>query len=110
MNPNVERTMQAMKAWVAQDLDEYRTLYHPDAVLHGFAPVVLDSIADGDRVAMRFLVTGTHQGEFQGIPATGRSMAVQGMTILHFRDGKIAERWNQFDQMGLMQQLGVMGG
>lgn len=132
MNPNVERTLQAMEAWVAQDLDTYRTIYHPDAVLHGFAPhpigvdsamhgyrhffagfpdigfEILDTVADGDRVAMRFRVTGTHRGEFQGIPPTGRTMKTQGMTILHFRDGKIAERWNQFDQMGLLQQLGVL--
>ncbi len=133
MTANVERTLQAMEAWGRQDLDEYRTIYHPDAVLHGFAPhpigvdaaiegyrhffagfpdirfEILDTVADGEKVAMRFRVTGTHNGEFQGIPATGRKMDVQGMTILHFGDGKIVERWNQFDQMGLMQQLGVMG-
>lgn len=132
MTSNVERTMQAMEAWGRQDLDEYRTIYHPDAVLHGFAPhpidvesamagyrhffagfpdirfEILDTVVDGDRVAMRFRVTGTHTGEFQGIPATGRGMDVQGMTIMDFRDGKIAERWNQFDQMSLLQQLGVI--
>ena len=132
MNGNVERILEAMAAWVAQDLDEYRTIYQPDAVLHGFAPVpidvdsamegyrhfftgfpdidfqILDTVVDGERVAMRFRVTGTHTGDFQGIPATGRKMAVQGMTIMRFRDGKIAERWNQFDQMGLMQQLGMI--
>jgi len=132
MNRNVERIRQAMEAWVGQDLDTYRTIYHPDAVLHGFAPhpidvegvlagyraffagfpdidfEVLDTIVDGEKIAMRFRVTGTHTGEFQGIPATGRGMNVQGMTIMDFRDGKIAERWNQFDQMSLLQQLGVI--
>lgn len=132
MAGNVERTLQAMEAWGRQDLDEYRTIYHPDAALHGFAPhpidvdaamegyrhffsgfpdirfEILDTVADGDQVAMRFRVTGTHTGEFQGIPASGRGMNVQGMTILHFRNGHIAERWNQFDQMGLMQQLGII--
>ncbi len=132
MTANVERTLQAMEAWGRQDLEEYRTIYHPDAVLHGFAPhpidvesavagyraffagfpdihfEILDTIADGEKVAMRFQVTGTHKGEFQGIPATGRAMNVQGMTILHFGGGKLVERWNQFDQMSLMQQLGVI--
>ena len=132
MAGNVERTLQAMEAWGRQDMETYRTIYHPDAVLHGLAPVpidvesavagyraffagfpdlrfeALDTVADGEKVAVHFQITGTHTGEFQGIPATGRSMQVQGMTILQFRDGKVTERWNQLDQMSLLQQLGVI--
>ena len=134
MTSNVERIQQAMKAWGRQDMETYRTLYHQDAVLHGLAPQpinvesavasyraffagfpdlrfeTLDTVADGEKVAVHFQITGTHTGEFQGIPATGRRMNVQGITILRFRDGKVSERWNQLDQMGLFQQLGVMGG
>ncbi|MCC9075549.1 ester cyclase [Litorilinea aerophila] len=134
MNAHVARTMQALKAWSAQDLESYRTLYHPDAVLYGFAPQpidvesamqfyraffaafpdvhfeTLDTVAEGDRIAMRYRVTGTHAGEFQGIPATGRAIDVQGITILHFRNGKVAERWQQLDLMSLLQQLGVVPG
>lgn len=134
MTSNVERIQQAMEAWGRQDLETYRTLYHPDAVLHGLAPQpinvegavagyraffagfpdlrfqTLDTVADGEKVAVRFQITGTHTGEFQGIPATGRRMNVYGITILRFRDGKVSERWNQLDQMSLLQQLGVMGG
>ena len=134
MTSNVERIQQAMEAWGRQDLETYRTLYHQDAVLNGLAPQPINvegalagyraffagfpdlrfetlvTVADGEKVAVHFQITGTHTGEFQGIPATGRRMNVQGITILRFRDGKVSERWNQLDQMGLLQQLGVMGG
>ncbi len=69
---------------------------------------VLDQIADGDKVVTRTVSTGTHTGEFQGIPATGRPVRVEGITIERFANGRIIERWDQFDQLGMMQQLGVI--
>jgi steroid delta-isomerase-like uncharacterized protein len=67
-----------------------------------------DLFADGDRVAARFAFRGTHQGDFQGIPPTGRAVTMDGMGIWQIADGKIAEHWVQFDALGLMQQIGAI--
>ncbi|MBK6326408.1 MAG: ester cyclase [Chloroflexi bacterium] len=67
-----------------------------------------DVIAEGDKVVVRFTVTGTHQGAFAGIPATGRQVAMQGIIIHRLQDGKIIEDWVVRDTLGLMQQLGVI--
>jgi predicted ester cyclase len=45
---------------------------------------------------------------FQGIPPTGRRVEVQAISILHFSEGRVVERWNQLDQLGMLQQLGVL--
>jgi hypothetical protein len=68
-----------------------------------------DILPSGDKVVARFRVTGTHQGEFMGIPATGRPVAVQGIDIIRFGDDGLAhEHWGVFDIMSMMQQLGVV--
>ncbi len=67
-----------------------------------------DLIAEGDKVAWRWTFRGTHIGPFMGIPATGKTITLTGITIDRFADGMIVERWNQADFMGLMQQLGMM--
>ena len=56
----------------------------------------------------RYVATGTHQGELAGIPATGKRVEVLGMGIDYFSGDKIAESWEFYDIMGLMQQLGVI--
>jgi len=68
----------------------------------------VDAIAEGDRVVARYTVTGTHQGEFMGVPATGKKVSFSWITIYRIADGKIAEEWLLFDQLGLLQQLGVV--
>jgi steroid delta-isomerase-like uncharacterized protein len=75
----------------------------PDARL-----TVEDMIAEGDRVASRLSYRGTHTGEFQGIPATGKQFMTTGIQIIRIADGKIAEAWSQPDTLGLLQQLGVV--
>lgn len=67
-----------------------------------------DTLTDGDRVASRGEWTGTHQGEFMGVPATGRTVTVSFIDIWRVEDGKFAENWVQMDILGLMQQLGVV--
>ncbi|HZY57242.1 MAG TPA: ester cyclase [Rubrobacteraceae bacterium] len=67
-----------------------------------------DMIAEGDKVAYRWTYRGTHQGELMGIAPTGREVTITGITISRFADGKIVEEWNNFDQLGTMQQLGVI--
>ena len=69
----------------------------------------LEVIADGDRVAARFRNTGTHEGEFMGIPATGRAFKLEGSDFCHFDDdGKIVAHWAYADNLEFMQQLGVI--
>ena len=71
---------------------------------------VEEMFVDGDRLVERWTGRGTHLGEFQGIAATGRSVAVPGVVFYRIVDGKIAEFRGQFDRMSLMQQLGVNPG
>ena len=67
-------------------------------------------IAEGDRVVGRFVAQGTHQGEFMGVPATGKQITVSGINIMRIADGMIAEHWVNLDAMGLMQQIGAIPG
>ena len=68
---------------------------------------VQEVIAEGDRMAVRWLTTSIHTGEFMGIPATGKKIAVTGMEFWHMRDGKIAEKLINMDLLGLMTQIGA---
>jgi len=68
-----------------------------------------DIIASGDKVVGRFRATGTNDGEFMGMPATGKRVEVEGIDIIRFADDGLAiEHWGVFDAFGLMQQLGVV--
>ena len=67
-----------------------------------------DTVSEGDKVAARWVGRMTHQGDHLGFAATGRQAEITGMSIVRIRDGKIVEGWNNFDMMGLMQQLGVI--
>ena len=64
-------------------------------------------IAEGDKVAVCFTATGTHDGAFQGVPATGKRYEVSSMTVWRFVDGKIAEEWVFFNELDLYRQLGL---
>ena len=78
------------------------------AAFPNMSVTVDDIIADGDRVVARWTGTGTHNGEFMGIPATGNNVTVTGIGIDRIDGGKIVEHWEQFDAMGMMQQLGAI--
>ena len=67
-----------------------------------------DMIADGDKVAVRAVIRGTHKGEFMGVPATGKQFEVSGIDIIRFEGGKAVEHWGVTDTMSLMQQLGAV--
>jgi predicted ester cyclase len=67
--------------------------------------VVELAAADGDRVAVRFRLHGTHTGEFLGIAPTGRPIVVSATAILRIVDGQVAELWGEFDRLGLLGQL-----
>jgi|SRR3990172_9366118 len=67
-----------------------------------------DQIAEGDKVVTRLTLHAVHTGEFQGMPATGKQIAVQQMAIHCIRDSKIAEVWISSDDIGMIKQLGLM--
>lgn len=68
-----------------------------------------DVLPSGDKVVARVMVTGTHQGEFMGMPATGKSVDVQLIDIIRFGDDGLArEHWGVIDALAMMQQLGAM--
>ena len=69
---------------------------------------VEDQLADGERVASRIVVSGTHQHEMMGIPATGRSIAIGAINFVYLEDGQIAEHWVNSDALGMLGQLGVL--
>ena len=69
---------------------------------------VQDQVAEGDKVATRWTASGTHEGELAGIPATGNWVEITGMEISRISGGKIAEIWDNYDVMGMMQQIGAI--
>ena len=88
----------ALREWVGAMASAF-----PDRQL-----TVDDVVAEGDRVVARTTVIGTHQGEMQGIPATGKAISQPSITIFRLAKGKIAESWLATDNLSLMQQLGVI--
>ena len=64
-------------------------------------------VAEGDMLFAMGTMTGTHQGEFMGIPATGKAISVLFMDLFRVRDGKFVEHWALFDTAAMMEQLGV---
>ena len=80
----------------------YKTAF-PD--LHA---TVEDAIAEGDKVVTRWTIRGTHRGEVEEFgPPTGRRVEFEGITIHRIEDGKIVEEWERYDNLGVMQQLGL---
>lgn len=69
-----------------------------------------DVIAEGDKVVSRNTVTGTHQGEYMGIPATGKVITWNEMFIVRVTDGRVAESWGVVDVASQMRQLGLLPG
>ena len=80
---------------------EYRAAF-PDLRV-----TVEDLVTEGDKVAHRFTLRGTHAGPFLGIPATGRAVAATGIAIDRLAGGKVAESWVSLDALGLLRQLGA---
>src|SRR5919112_4427649 len=66
-----------------------------------------DSVTEGDKVAFRWIMSGTHQGELMGIAPTGERIVVMGMDIVRTVDGEILDYWGEFDVIGLLRQLGI---
>jgi len=73
-----------------------------------FKATIEDILAEGDKVVIRMTWSGTHKGEFMGIPATGKSISIGVIDIIRIAGGKLVEHWGQMDSMGLMQQIGAI--
>ena len=74
-----------------------------------FHSTIEDMVAEGDKVVTRWTIRGTHQGEFRGIAPTGKQITVTGIGIFRFSpEGKVVESWDNFDQLGMMRQLGAL--
>ncbi len=74
-----------------------------------FRATVEELLEDGQKVIARARFSGTHEGDFMGIPATGRSFDIAVIDILEFRDGKVIAHWGVMDMAGMMEQLGIGG-
>jgi steroid delta-isomerase-like uncharacterized protein len=98
---NASRTIQGLQAY-KQFLSKFFTAF-PDAHF-----TIEDLIAEGDTVAVRRTFRGTHTSRLMGIPATGRQVTISDMAILRVAGGKFVEAWNNADDLGLLQQLGVI--
>ncbi len=131
---NVEATRRYIReAWNKGKLEIIDEIFHPECASPAFPNMpagpesvkfaiqmyragfpdlrvfIADTIAEESMVVVRFVLTGTHLGDFMGIPATGRDIEVDGCPILDFADGQIVEYWYEADQLGLLGQLGVGG-
>jgi steroid delta-isomerase-like uncharacterized protein len=99
--PGLERSKEGVK----QLFRMYRAAF-PDLRMEA-----QDVLVSGDKVVARVRGTGTHQGEFMGMPATGKSIDVQMIDIIRFGDDGLAhEHWGVFDALAMMQQLGAIPG
>ena len=130
---NKELTLKMMEAWGKGDFETYKALLAPDFRFHypsnnpnpmsvedliDFAKMYRKAIADiswsleeiiaaEDKIVMRFIERGTHVGEFMGVPATDNKYETSGILISRIENGKVAEQREDFDMLGLMQQLGM---
>ena len=95
-NASLEKDQAALKGWHAA---------FPDVVI---VPEKL--IAEDDLVTIFWIASGTNTGTGNGLPATGKRAELAGITIWRIVDGKIKEEWSAFDQLSMMQQLGLLPG
>ena len=87
----------------------YPSALSADAIRAGFPDVritVEDQIAEGNKVVTRWTMKGTHKGEYEGVAPTEKQVTMTGIFIHQVEDGKLVDRWNQGDQLGLLQQIG----
>lgn len=90
-----------------EELKQYLATYL--AAFPDTSVTVEDVIAEGDKVVSRYKVRGTHQGTTDEYgPPTGKQVVIDGITVYHFKGGKLAEMWDRYDNLAVMQQLGLM--
>ena len=113
---------EAEQELVAEDLIDHNAVPHLPPGLEGHhqflvmaqkaipeLDVTIDALfVEGNKVAYHWTAQGTHQGEYLGIPPTGKTLTLTGSDIVRIENGKIVESWHFEDNLGLMQQLGVV--
>lgn len=130
---NEELIRNFFEEWNKRDMDKINEMYAPDAKYHhpslGASSVsfeeafegikmfwqafpdltvdIEDLIVKGNKVVVRFIGRGTHQGDLEGIPATGNKTEAGAIEIFDVENGKIIEAWEISDRLGLMMQLGM---
>jgi predicted ester cyclase len=121
--------MRAVDAWNAGDVDTYMQLYSDDIELHagtydfpdraavegmykgfhaavpGVQLEVHEAFGDGEKLVCRYTVRGTQTGDLMGIPPTGIEIAITGITIMHFEDERVVERWDSDDSAEVFSRL-----
>jgi len=89
-------------------IEEYKQVYSSFlSAFHDTHVTFEDLIAESDKVMSRITIRGTHKGELEGIPPTGKTFTSSFFTVFRLVDGKIVEEWEVFDELGMMMQLGM---
>ena len=102
-----DRSPAALDRYIAEDeLKQHIAMY--DSVLPGYYLDPEDIIGEGDKVMVRAMVRGVHNGPFMGTPPTGKTVAFPLMIIYRLEAGKIAQHWMLVDMLSFMQQIGAM--
>jgi predicted ester cyclase len=89
-----------------EGVKEVVSMFH--SAMPGLRVVVEDMIAEGDKVATRYALEGTHRGELFGAAPTGKQLSIKSITVERVSEGKIVEHWRNTDEVGMMRQLGVI--
>jgi len=130
---NIEALRQAALRFKARDLEGHLKVYHPSVIHHGFSSRIRpgvaglrdhyanllkgfpdmrvdidDFIAEGEKVVQRFIFSGTHKGEFLGVPASGKSARAAGVHIHLFQAGQAIEVWQVLDTFAFLSAIGVV--
>ena len=135
-NTNLEKNKDLIKVynedfWNKQNIDAFEKYYSADFIIHfadgdlnveqykglcqayfaAFPDIHVTTdllVAEGDKVTKVWTVNATSKGDFMGIPATGKPMIIKGIEVFRIAEGKIAELWASMDNLGMLQQLGVI--
>jgi predicted ester cyclase len=136
MSSHAAQVEAARQCWSRGDLAGYLALYDDRIRLHGYSPepmgkaqvtafyeqvmaslgeaggppslVFHEVLSEGDLYCCRFTMSGVHRGPFMGVPATGRSYSIGGITVMRFAGGRVIERWSNADMLGLLIQIGAV--
>lgn len=96
--PEMVKSSEALKQYVSTYLNAFPDLHF----------TIDDLVAEGDKVVWRFTSKGTHQGNFMGLPPTGKTSIVTGMVLFRLENSRIVEAYVNIDTLGLLQQLGII--
>ena len=131
-NENVAAIESAVAQMNAGNVDGYLELYADNLTVHGYPPgvegkagvtefyrsfrnafsdfelTIEDVLTDGDKVAGRYTIRGTHSGELMGVPGSGNKVELGGQSFFRFQDGKVVERWQAMDGAALLTQIGAL--